>query len=373
MKLPLTSQILLACAVVCVLLCPGSPEAWAQSCSNFEFLPTSIVDLTNNNPPFSPEQYVQCEMQPGANCSALAPKTAQPPVQSQYATMIANAINSGPPDLKTQLCTVNHIYIDPTGQNTAWGMLEFTTISPTVRQYTGNQIGISGPLLANLARQNTPLEAYETNVVRALLTPPASQPPPPPLPSTAAAWIQGVTYSGAATDNITVAILGILAHEMGHIIYVSQIQNAITAYPKCPRANRFFYSYSWGRAGYNFRYHRFGEPDSQNRPPSGPTLPEIWARLQENDLTKATEYLSRIYSGHEWASLFATVSVDEDFVETYMLHALNRWNFLPTLPITIPGVAQPIDVMLGFGIPNSILAQKAGWIDRCIPLNYLPR
>jgi hypothetical protein len=271
------------------------------------------------------------------------------------------------------LCTVNRIYIDPTGQNMAWGILEFTTQANGVRNYTGNHIGISGPLLANLPYQNTPLAAYETNVIRALLTPPASQPPPPPLPSTAAAWIQGVAYSGAVNDNMNTAILGILAHEMGHIIYVSQIQNTITTYPRCPALNKFFYNYSWENPGYNFGYHRFGEPDSQNRPPSGPTLPEIWARLQANDLTKATEYLSRIYSGHEWASLFATASVDEDFVETYMLHELNRSNFLPTFPITIPGVAQPIDVMLGFQVANSILAQKARWIDQCITLNHPPR
>ena len=56
-----------------------------------------------------------------------------------------------------------------------------------------------------------------------------------------------------------------------------------------------------------------------------------------------------------------------------MLHELDGGQLLKKFPISIPAAApgngeQPLtyDVLQGFGVANSILAQKAAWIDKCI-------
>src|SRR5215469_17552544 len=89
MRLPRISRTLLARATVCALLYPGGFSAWAQSCSNGQFLAANVVELTNT-PPFSPEGYAQCELA-GGNCASVAPQSGS---QSQYAQLIVNAINS---------------------------------------------------------------------------------------------------------------------------------------------------------------------------------------------------------------------------------------------------------------------------------------
>jgi len=380
MGLAVTSRILLICAASGLLLCPRAFSASAQSCAGGQFTAANIVDLANAQP-FSPESYAQCELA-GGDCSSLAP---QPGGQSQYAQQIVTAINAASTDLKTDLCSLSHIYIDPNPQATmAWALREFTTDGAGHRTYTGQHIGISAQLLAWLNNQLAPFSAYETYITNLLLLPSSQSPQPAPPSSDTVSFVQNVKYSAPA-DNMTTAILGILGHEMGHILFVENIKNQDNdQHPTRPVGlpcnaqglKKRFHAYSWPDTGHPFGYHRFGDLDHQHRPIYYGNIEHITAYLQTNDTENARNYLYQLYGGKEWASLFATVAVDEDFVETYMLHQLQAGNVLSSFTVTIPPATAgngepnlPVDVMRGFADSSSKLAQKAAWIDQCITRN----
>ncbi len=83
---------------------------------------------------------------------------------------------------------------------------------------------------------------------------------------------------------------------------------------------------------------------------------------------KASADLSEIYSNGLWASLFSTVTPDEDFVETYKLWALTDAG-LSTLKITVSGQAaylvNPTNPVGFWADGQSDLYLKSQWIKRC--------
>ena len=81
-----------------------------------------------------------------------------------------------------------------------------------------------------------------------------------------------------------------------------------------------------------------------------------------------------VYS--EWPSLFATVSPDEDFVETFKMWVLTyddantpTMTGLTSSQVQIPTVAQPIDMIQHFQ-NNAVLTNKRGWIVNRLTWQY---
>jgi hypothetical protein len=91
----------------------------------------------------------------------------------------------------------------------------------------------------------------------------------------------------------------------------------------------------------------------------------------QNNSPDLTEDLASVYGG-EWASMFATVSPDEDFVETYKMWVLTnaQTNPLTSLKVAIPNTNPQLtpDMVLFFnGTAGTIydLYKKGQWVQYC--------
>jgi len=87
-------------------------------------------------------------------------------------------------------------------------------------------------------------------------------------------------------------------------------------------------------------------------------------------LNAAASDLKKIYGG-DWASLLATVSTDEDFVETYELLALRDMGApLSSLQVTIPPAPSTGSTVKSISQylldPTTDLYKKARWIELCL-------
>jgi hypothetical protein len=207
--------------------------------------------------------------------------------------------------------------------------------------------------MTDLAKHRTPYAAYENLLTRALLAPSA------PSPTTPVAQVVPLTYTAALDpankEPAAITLLGILAHEMGHIVWWERDVGASD-----------FPAISWTSKSVQHGFHEFGVADPENPPQRHPVKADVQYDLRYLGAAKAAEDLQRVYGG-EWASLFATVAADEDFVETYKLVVLTEPGAKQTRPalialkVTIPG-AGGADVLATLNSPATQSGQKAKWV-----------
>lgn len=376
MKRSLIALFVAAVALLGYACAPQPPQPRPRPFDVCTFPASKVVNLANN---FNVRNYAQCQ---GIICPSPPPGPMAGPMSPTYAQPIADAINNlASPSLRADLCTLDKIYIDTslTSQNAAaWGMRDINN---------GNVrfIGLSQALLTAISQQTTAstfLPWYETYVLNRLLAPPNA---PSPLPNVSQTWLSTVGYTAATTDSAELAMLSVIAHEMGHIVYVS---NESIIDSKCAGGNnKPFFKPSWRKKALHFGFHQFGVVDRTNPPKSAVNVDVIQAELNnaQNDssqLAQAQTDLVSVYGGGtgddagagEWASLFATVSVDEDFVETYKLTGLSTpaqsggTAALTSLQITIPTATTPFttDVITLLNDTTKPLNAKKQWIQNCI-------
>jgi len=140
-----------------------------------------------------------------------------------------------------------------------------------------------------------------------------------------------------------------------------------------------FNSFSWPDKSVPHGFHRFGEENAGN-----PTFDPPDKALTRYDFLYSTGSpppgdadLQTIYGG-EWARLFATVSLHEDFVETYKLLVLIQGTQpLTALSVTIPNGSNLLvkdDILCSnLANPNTKLYKKAAWIISYLDVpNQLP-
>jgi hypothetical protein len=307
-------------------------------------------------PGFSPVDYGNCK--PGTPCGFRGPadfaaKIAAASKTSDAAPIVA-AYNAAPPFFQEALCGLDHIYIDTDAKNPAkpsvWGMRERLNVGPNNQPRT--HIGISKALLTDLLRQRTPYATYEDQIARALLAPsPLTPTPSRPVLSYSAAPDPAKPPQPAA-----IAVLAILAHEMGHIVWWERDVGAGD-----------FPTISWTGKAVQHGFHNFGVEDPENPAQRPPVKADVQYDLRYLGANKASADLHRIYSSGEWASLFATVADDEDFVETYKLVVLTDpaggpgRQALTALKVAIAG-ADTVDVLANLNNPRTKLAQKAKFV-----------
>jgi hypothetical protein len=146
---------------------------------------------------------------------------------------------------------------------------------------------------------------------------------------------------------------------MGHIVWRERDVGASA-----------FLAISWAGKSVQHGFHQFGVEDPTNPAQRPPVKADVQYDLHYLGPAKAAADLQTIYSG-EWASLFATVAPDEDFVETYKLLVLTEPSADPTrqalttLKVTIPG-AKGADVLANLHNPDTKLAQKAKWVRELV-------
>jgi hypothetical protein len=306
-------------------------------------------------PGFAPGDYGNCA--PGPTCSFQGPRNyigkISAATQSSDAALIIAAYDDAPPFFQDALCRLDHIYVDTDTKNPAkpsvWGMRE--RINTDQSNQPRIHIGISKALLTDLARQRTPYAAYENHLVNALLSPS----PMNPSRSLAALSYAAAPDTAKSPQPAAIAVLAILAHEMGHILWWEHDVGASE-----------FPAISWTGKSVQHGFHQFGVEDPQNPPQRHPVKADVQYDLRYLGPAKAAADLQTIYGG-EWASLFATVAADEDFVETYKLVVMTEpgtnatRQALTALKVTIPG-ARGADVLANLNDPKTKLAQKAKWV-----------
>jgi hypothetical protein len=311
-----------------LLLCAGVIAAACVGCGPPP-KPTQIrtASATCNGTPFLDHvHFVMSGYQPYI-------KFADPPVDPsmkltpQEASDLDDAFNLAPAAFQARLCGLDGIYLDPTACNNptdciegSWGFRQ-----PMIggKEY----IAVSTGLWTLM--KSPRYDQYETDLLQVLTAP-------------------SVFSYSKASFGFDMTLLAALAHEVGHVRWYDivdpkhqQTQDysqfcgggfflswpSITAPPQW----RYLLTPEEQRRQHDFYRHRSGEQTFQ-----------LDNALSSGHIRMAGDLLHMVYGGTaSWASYFASLSPDEDFVETYKFAVLTRATPpLDHLPITIQGTSQ---------------------------------
>jgi len=317
-------------------------------------------------PPAPPPPPLACDPQPFLSIAYMLPAGFEPdpnknqtlpssntPVVDPYKTDLGKAYCLAAPPFQQQLLGLTAVYIDQSPcaacVTKSWGLRE---------RYHQNQtyVALSSGLWTNGVVPN--YSAFEDSVVIPALLGAASP----------------ITIQ-ANPDTSTMTVLTALVHELGHVKWwQDKVEKKNSCANPPPGSPPYFADYSWpvhDNATPKFQYfgkQRHYNPhhphNGGNQPRNGVDKDTLIADLGTPQLNQD---LSTIYNG-QWASIFATVTPDEDFIETYVLVAL-----IPAmaqtqgtyLKVTLPDQSQR-DLMSYFNNANLNLYSKAQWVQKCI-------
>jgi hypothetical protein len=249
---------------------------------------------------------------------------------------------------RSQLCDLKGIFIkQPTCGNMncyfeSWGF----------RENQGNQSADQGKYVAlsqsfwQGGNPAPPYHDYETMIMTNLI------------------GVPGPQYTFANPDTSAMTILATLAHEVGHILWWEKGVAGFSC-NNAPDGTSQFYTYSWQNQPNTQQFHLFGAPVSTDTSKSTANLTTLSTDIQNGHLDTAANDLTSIYGG-EWASLFGTVSADEDFVETYKLLVLTTAQpGLTSLQIA-PPYQPPFEFMTTYTDSTTKIYAKTQWVRKCI-------
>jgi hypothetical protein len=163
--------------------------------------------------------------------------------------------------------------------------------------------------------------------------------------------IKQISIAPSTDDTAAMALIAVLAHEMGHIKWwknaisainngaqTCQVDGSYQLFAKIGWVNHDAHARNWQPFGTERRYN--GRSGSGNSPRGGKDKDAIAGDL--NNPGALNSDLTTVFNG-EWASIFATVTPDEDFVETYtlmtLLNAMNRASPVTSFKIFSPAVS----------------------------------
>jgi hypothetical protein len=291
--------------------------------------------------------------------NALPSGSGTPP--DQYCTSLQDAYNaaskSASAPFQQQLDALTNVFIDKTANcanqaacsQNAWGFRDTAT--------NNTYVALPAGLWDQSTNQLPTYSQFEAYLVSALL----GNIPVANLPITI------TPNSGADTQTMTV--LAALAHEMGHIewwwkyplgpssggLYSFMCLNS--SFPK------YFADITWSYYVKNDPFRYFGLESSGNATEDGVDKKKLKKDLGNATLKNAD--LKQIYNG-KWASIFATVAPDEDFVETYKLWALTTAQNQPLTSLTIGWQGSSPDVVSFLNSASTKLYKKSQWIQTCL-------
>lgn len=334
----------------CAPIAPTGGKQISGTCPDGNMISNKVFELI---PPFDAKKYGNCLIK-GSSCDTV-PNGAKPS-NPAYAMKITEAFNIAPTSLQNELCNLDKIYIvvDQSLQQSnpiAWGMRE--RLHPKTNG-SKNHIGISSLVWTSLLSNK--YSGYENWVLNALLQSP---------------WPVGDTPSYVAIpDTEELMTLGILAHEMGHIIWFDK---NIFAH-QCPVNNQLasYYDLTWQNISIKHGFHGFGEDqdvgDHSVESFTNKTIVDLLRKNTQAAFNEAGMDLQTVYNNARWPSLFGFVAPDEDFVETYKLWVLttaasgsNLQSLAIQIPLPQPGLT--VDILQKFNNQNSVLGQKKAWIE----------
>lgn len=309
-----------------LLLCAGALAAACFGCARPTPPTPPAVACTASN--FGEKvSYLTASFQPRKG--APLPPTGPLPAGSPYAVDLRAAFAAASPAFQERLCGLDHVYINAAADHGLPDRFEASWGWWRSRPSGGPQRIIA--ISANFWTEPQPrpqYSVYETELQRSVL-PPGS----------------GIRYSDATVDTFPMALLAALAHEMGHIRWYDLVGNPpdsfchgdfFTAWESVPQPPRWRYLLTLARRniirrervggkeqGWPYRHKR---PPYINRIDSHPTPDQIYGLV-------ATDA--------PWASPFAAISPDEDFVETYKFKVLTTASHpLTSVTISVPGARE---------------------------------
>ncbi len=278
------------------------------------------------------------------------------PVGDPFKSDLAAAYCMAPPAFQQQLLELNGVFITCTDPNNCASSGQDISTSWGYRENAGNQsflqhtyIGLSAGLWPNGSLMS--YSNYEYNIFNDLLMGAS-------LPVT----IKATDSTG--NDPTTMTVLAALAHELGHIYSWKLGVDDFAC------GGSYFADISWLHADKASQYHKFGvetpysngkgNAPKTNRADKDKVLSDI-----NNGNGQENKDLNNIYSGY-WASLFATVAPDEDFIETYKLWVLTSMQTQPlaSLSVTIPTYV-PVDMITLMNTAGKDLNKKRNWVSNC--------
>ncbi len=344
----MTRSALLILGLILACVAASPPPARGAACAD------------PNSPPFLRNaQLLTTYYDPNpANHNALP--SGSGPLPDPYCASLRDAYYAASKSMSApfqqQLDALTNVFIDTTGNcanpaacsQNAWGFRDTAT----------NKTYVAIP--AGLWDQSNQLPTYsqfEAYLASALL----GNIPIANLPITI------TPNSGANTQTMTV--LAALAHEMGHIEWWWKFPLGPSTgglyYFQClvPSLPTYFADITWSSYANNYRFHYFGLERFGNVTEDG-----VDKKKLKNDLGNATlknADLKQIYNG-KWASIFATVAPDEDFVETYKLWALTTAQNQPLTSLTISWQGSSADVVSFLNSASTKLYKKRQWIQTCL-------
>jgi len=354
---------LLLCAAIIVAACfacmpappqPSSPiggHAPAPTCTAADFAKKI--------------NYVSTVFSPAPGSAQPVSSSSPPPNSPNYAQDLETVFVAASPEFAQQLCDLDRVYVmtascsDGDCFSGSWGWLQSSN-----KVGNGRIVGIS----AGLWKQS--YSQYETNLTQSLL--------PPNFTAVTYSNVVSCTSAGVCTpvDNLTETLMAALAHEIGHIGWYVLIDPLSTPTSFC---NGQFFK-PWAKAnkpppdsrGYPFR--DFMTYDERQRLRSTGRWTNLHAQpphIDQIDNPQPTDppVYQSIYGllapAAPWASIFAAMSPDEDFVETYKFKVLTTAKApLTSATITVSTGATTANVIADYLAGRKpVLTTKVG----CMP------
>ena len=233
---------------------------------------------------------------------------------------LAKAYARAPAYVKAKLCRLTQLFVTHSydGAWVSWGFWEGADRPPGKGVY----LAISEQ---DLGREQSFVDA-ENETVNALLRRTDGRRSSGRLPS--------LRTSAPAEPGLTV--LGVLTHELGHALLADT--NADGTDPRHPRrrvsgppTSKCFEDAFLGASWDANRFHRhmrrwvaFGDQyhNRQKNPDAGHSLDILRNAARRGRLDLANDAITNVYRSKEFVSFFASVSPEEDFVETYKYKVL---------------------------------------------------
>jgi hypothetical protein len=134
----------------------------------------------------------------------------------------------------------------------------------------------------------------------------------------------------SSSDTDAAALLAMIAHEEGHIIWQRHLRRNADNHKNCPPDQIDYNAYSWSNVGNVPPYHRFNTAvgaKHNNEDPAPIAIrmaADSYGAKRATNATNADRLVSRLYSNTNFASVFAALAPDEDAAEAYKYHVIRR-------------------------------------------------
>jgi hypothetical protein len=234
-------------------------------------------------------------------------------VTDRQRDVLAKAYRLAPEHMRLRLCQLTQLFVAQSSVG-SWSLLEGKDRPPG----TGVYIGISE---WKLASDKSVADAENETVAELLGFADSDHAHAAQMPR---------LHMTAPTDPV-LTVLATLAHEMGHLLLSDS--NADGSDPTHPRRKvsspplsacfeNSFLGQSWDAEAFHRQMRRFVDFGTQNRnrrinPALGFDIEQLRSEVHNAAFDPVIDAVNAVYRSGEFVSLFAAVSPEEDFVETY--------------------------------------------------------